>query len=127
MYCGKDINGPARPAAKSWLGDGVIENFDFPDIESCLDTPTSNFSMRIMGQIGSPEAGLYWFRLSSDEGSGLAINRQVVIHANHPKAFSAIESQILIEQSLDTIEVCYLEQHGAAGLRLERIPPGEEE
>lgn len=89
------------------------------------DAPADQFGVRIVGTIRAHADGEYHFRLSSDEGSRLYLNEDLLIDHDGVHAMTSQQVTIELEAAYHPIEILYFENSGPAGLHLEWRPPGQ--
>ena len=104
--------------------------FGLPDFDSLTPTSTGNidgfnlspaqrsdeFAIRFKSKIIIPEDGLYTFYTSSDDGSELFIDGQLVVDNNGIHAVAEQSGTISLTAGLHDIEVGYLEYQGGQSL-----------
>jgi hexosaminidase len=104
----------------SWAGAaaGVA-----PDVALPPGGPPENFGLRFTGWLEAPAAGVYTFRLNSDDGSRLAIADTMVVDHDGPHGPSERTGQVALAPGLHPIELLYFQAGGGSALRLEIDPP----
>lgn len=89
------------------------------------DAPADEFAVRIVGTLRAHADGEYLLRLSSDEGSRLYLNEELIIDHDGVHAMSSEQIAVELEAAYHPIEIFYFENSGTAGLHLEWLPPGQ--
>ena len=84
-----------------------------------------DFAIRWQGRVQAPIAGLYSFTLTSDDGSMLYIDQELVIDNGGQHPFLPVSGTIELSEGFHDIEVQYFEATGIAGLNLSWVLPGE--
>lgn len=84
-----------------------------------------NFALRFDGFVNIPEDGTYMFLLSSDDGSKLYVDEQVVIDNDAVHAPQQKRKPIKLKAGLHSVAVEYFEAGGGEELQVEVIPPGK--
>ena len=112
------INFDATPIATELVNE-IDENGVF-----FTGGPADDFAARYTGEFETSEAGNYTFFLSSDDGSRLFINGELVI--NNDGLHAVVEEQVTISlgAGTHTIEVLYFERGGGSVLDLDWSGPG---
>ncbi|MFN3260340.1 MAG: PA14 domain-containing protein, partial [Pikeienuella sp.] len=87
----------------------------------------ATFALRATGSITVDEAGVYEFRLGSDDGAVLFVNGEPVIDHDGLHTFKTKTGSLTLEPGEHEIEVRYFENTGRNGLSLEWKAPGEAE
>ncbi|MBU1338823.1 MAG: chitobiase/beta-hexosaminidase C-terminal domain-containing protein [Acidobacteria bacterium] len=93
-----------------------------PSLEGLKEN--ENFALLITGYLAVPETGVYVITLTSDDGTQLKINRNVLIendgiHGMRPKTGAAA-----LEKGLHPFELRYFQGKGGRGLRMGISGPG---
>ncbi|MCG5468143.1 ricin-type beta-trefoil lectin domain protein [Micromonospora sp. LAH09] len=84
-----------------------------------------NFVSQVLGNITTTQAGSYTFRLSSDDGSKLAINNTVVIdHDGLHGATPPKEGTVTLAAGLHPLRIDHFERGGGQQITLEWKTPG---
>ncbi len=83
------------------------------------------FALRAVGSVTVEEGGVFTLRLSSDDGSALFIDGQLVVSNDGRHGFQAIEGEIELSAGEHRIEIRYFEESGTQGLKLEWKEPGD--
>jgi beta-glucosidase len=87
----------------------------------------TNFSVKWTGTLAPPTTGTYTFGLSSDDGSRLYINGQLVIDNWRDQALTTETAQVQLTAGTPVqIEVDYYQGGGAAQVNLGWEPPGQD-
>ena len=68
--------------------------------------------------------GLYRFRLTSDDGSRLFVDAQLVIDNDGTHSMTQVEGSVTLTGEYVPIEIFYFDRYGSAGLILEWRPAG---
>ncbi|MCX7893546.1 MAG: PA14 domain-containing protein, partial [Burkholderiales bacterium] len=82
------------------------------------------FAVRWTGQIRIDVAGTYRFFTASDDGSRLFIDGVQVVNNGGLHAFQEASGQITLDAGYHDIRLEFVENFGAAGIRLSWDPPG---
>ena len=93
------------------------EGADFKDLES-------NFSVRLKGYLNIQKAGVYTFRLLSDDGSRLVINGQQVIDHDGLHGADAKDGLIKLSEGYHPFNLDYFQAAGGKGYALFWQAPG---
>ena len=90
-----------------------------------LDVRNRNqfFGVDFNGYLFVPQDGVYTFYLTSDEGSKLWINNQLVVDNDGLHAATELSGSITLESGFHAIEVGYFQLYGANTLSLEYAGP----
>lgn len=88
--------------------------------------PGENFSYRFDAYFVAPEAGVYTFELSSDDGSRLYIDGELAINHWGHHGMSPRSAAWSLTAGVHQLHVDYYEEDGWAGVRLRYAPPGGE-
>lgn len=99
----------------------VIDNIIFPQ-----DVPSLNFGLTYSGYLKIETEGMYEFFLSSDDGSKLTINEDVVILNDGLHAVVEKSGTIFLTKGYHKIEVAFFQLGGGKNLKLEMKSPVEE-
>lgn len=99
----------------------VVLQIDMEGEEFGLD---DRFVAQFSARLRAPVAGVYKFRLTSDDGSRLTINGNVVV-ANDGlhSAETAVEGEVELSEGLHELSVDYFENKGGQSVKLEWMPP----
>ncbi len=125
VYQGTEIDQRLHPGLPRFLHSKQVKQLDFPNLSTLLSEPSSNYALRVRGRLHCPTGGRYWFRLESDDGAGLAIDRAVVIDADYPRAFAPEDGVVALEAGEHDLELRFFQNGGRAGLRLSWKRPGD--
>jgi len=82
------------------------------------------YAVRIETAIRAHADGLYRFRLTSDDGSRLFVDAQLVIDNDGTHSMTQVEGSVTLTGEYVPIEIYYFDRYGSAGLILEWRPPG---
>ncbi|MFU8828036.1 MAG: PA14 domain-containing protein [Phycisphaerales bacterium] len=86
--------------------------------------PQDYYALHLVSSIRAQTAGLYEFRLGSDDGSRLHINDELVVDNDGLHGMVYQTGSILLSEGTHPFEIHYFERTGGAGLHLEWRPPG---
>jgi hypothetical protein len=84
----------------------------------------SNFITHAIGNINITDAGNYTFRLTSDDGSRLSIDDQVVVDHDGLHGETSKDGTITLTAGYHSLRVEFFEAGGGQVLRLAWLPPG---
>ena len=93
--------------------NGVINNFIISDAES-----EDYFAFEFNSIIKIPEKGLYEFYTSSDDGSVLYIDDNLVVNNNGSHSLKKISGHIALDKGYHDIKVIYFEDHSGNSLEV---------
>jgi hypothetical protein len=83
-----------------------------------------NFQAEVIGNVTIPTAGLYTFRLTSDDGSRLLIDGATVINHDGLHGVTSMEGGITLTTGYHGLHIDYFEAGGGQQLTLEWRQPG---
>ncbi|MEU8610907.1 family 16 glycoside hydrolase [Actinoplanes sp. NPDC048791] len=83
-----------------------------------------NFQAEVIGNVTIPAAGLYTFRLTSDDGSRLLIDGATVINHDGLHGVTSMEGGITLTTGYHSLHIDYFEATGGQQLTLEWRQPG---
>jgi hypothetical protein len=86
--------------------------------------PVDNFAALYEGKFSAPKAGLYTFRLTSDDGAALFIDGARVINHDGLHSATGRSAKITLDAGVHAIELRYFEARGDAVLDLDWSGPG---
>lgn len=93
---------------------GVADNFDLAAKED-----EENFSIDYQGFIQIPQDGVYKFYLSSDDGSLLQIDEELLINNDGLHSRTEVSAEVALGAGLHAIRISFFEKTGGNMLRLE--------
>ena len=119
--------------ATNYLGGPVVLqrteaiNFDWGTAAPGAGVPADNFSVRWVGQVEAPDAGVYQFQTTSDDGVRLWVNGQLVINnwTGHGPTVDTSTAVTLVAGQRTTIVLEYQEYTGGATIQLRWKTPGQ--
>lgn len=88
-------------------------------------TPADNIQVRYRGQILIPRDGVYGFDTTSDDGSMLFIDGQVVVNNNFFQGMTTRSGTVALTAGYHDISLGFYEGGGGAGVIYRWQPPGE--
>ncbi|MEO0944669.1 MAG: Ig-like domain-containing protein, partial [Pseudomonadota bacterium] len=86
--------------------------------------PTEDFAARYTGEFTVETGGVHTFYLSSDDGSRLLIDGNVIVNHDGLHGTSTLSNTVNLSAGAHTIEVIYFERGGSATLDLDWAGPG---
>ena len=99
-------------------------NFNTVNGSGYIGGPSDYFAAKYTGTFDAPTAGDFTFYLTSDDGSQLFINGQLIIDNDGVQAATEIAQTISLSAGSHTIELRYFEAAGEAVLDLDWAGPG---
>jgi hexosaminidase len=109
------------------MGQEGPEGHSFvPMVTLPTDSPATSFGMTLSGFLRVPRKGIYTFFLTSDDGSRLTMEGQVVVDHDGPHGMATRSGQIALHRGWHPLEVRYFQAGGGLGLELEVEGPGLE-
>lgn len=127
VYRGTGINGALDDGSERFLEKRSIRNIDFRDLLEEELPMRQQYAIRVNGTINIKQSGTYWFRVESDDGAGLAIDKRIVVDANRIKHYSPEDGRIALNAGDHQIELRYFQAAHKAGMRLLWRKPGDKE
>lgn len=115
----KDIDWAAKPAIS-----GVLEKVDLLDSDFAQLGLMDNFAASAEGYLSLNEDKNIDFRLSSDDGSRLFINGQLMIDNDGPHGMTPADCEVQLKKGYHKIRVDYFQGGGGRGLQLMWAPHG---
>ncbi|MBN1356629.1 hypothetical protein JXA40_10250 [bacterium] len=113
-----------------WSGEPVCTQIDIPwefEWQTEPEKPfPSPFSIRWSGYLRIGRAGFYEFKLTSDDGSILTIDRTVIINNAGEHGIRNVGGMAYLETGYHAIELKYFDSRWLAKLKLEWFPPSGE-
>jgi len=106
----------ARVPAERRVVDHV--GVDFPSLIT-----TDAFALRFEARLKIEQAGDYTFALASDDGSCLYLDQQLVVDNDSDHVMAEKSGGCHLAAGLHSLELCYFDQAGGQGLRLEWSGP----
>ena len=101
--------------------NGVLSQFDFsPRLQE------ESFGFAYNGFVNAPENGAYRFYTSSDDGSQLFINDQLVVDNDGLHGMIEKDGLVALAKGYHKIRVTYFEKSGGDGLTVSWKGPGIE-
>ena len=85
-----------------------------------------NFMVVYSGDILIPESSKYVFRLTSDDGSRLYIDDQLIVDNGGYHGMFAVDGEVILEEGQHSIKVEFFNGGGGMGVSLQWIKYGEE-
>lgn len=85
-----------------------------------------HFALRFRGYFQAPEAGVYTFYLSSDDGARLLLHNRLIVDNGGSHSRRTRQGRLALAAGFHPIEVLYFEDYAGQSLRLEVQVPGEE-
>ncbi|MFI5934143.1 family 16 glycoside hydrolase [Actinoplanes sp. NPDC051494] len=82
------------------------------------------FQSEVTGNVSIATAGSYTFRLTSDDGSRLALDGATVITNDGPHGATSVEGTVSLTTGYHALRIDYFERDGGQQLTLEWRPPG---
>ncbi|UCF62783.1 MAG: family 20 glycosylhydrolase [bacterium] len=97
----------------TFLYEGIIDQIRIP-----ADAPNEHFAVELAGYIKIPFSGMYTFTLSSNDGSRLYIDNQLVVDHDHFHRLDNLKGQIALAPGFHTIHILYFEYIGEQKLEM---------
>ncbi|MEZ4883597.1 MAG: family 16 glycoside hydrolase [Chitinophagales bacterium] len=107
-----DFDFEAKPYFQTVVSDVVVKSTDFVSIES-------NYVIRYDGYLEVSESDVYTFKLTSDDGSQLFINQQIVVDNDGFHGMEAIEGKMALGKGKHALKVLFFQGLGGQGLTFE--------
>ena len=92
---------------------GIIKNISILEIEK-----QENFGIIYTGYLNIPEDGFYTFYLSSNDGSTLELNEEIIINNDGPHGNREVKTSISLRKGMHKISVNYFQMGGGSNLEL---------
>ena len=127
VYKGTDINGVLDSNSDRFIEERSIRNVDFRNLFDAGLPLKKKYTIRFNGTITINQSGVYWFRVESDDGAGLAIDNRIIVDANRIKGFSPEDGRIALDVGDYPIELRYFQGSGNAGIQLFWKEPGDKQ
>ena len=127
VFKGNQINGQLSKDSDRHLKQLKVSQLDYPDLLKA-ENPfgvIKHFSLTGITFLKIEKAGNYWFRIDSDDGICVAINKRVVFDRNKSGNIRRGEFEVPLTEGLHRIDLRYFQNAGGAKLQLSWIPPGE--
>ena len=124
VFDGIKINGALSSSDSRFVAVHDVSNVNLPNLHESFKYRYENYALQFDGFLKIDQAGQYSFRVESDDGACLLIGGELVIDANHPKAYGPVDSLIFLEPGNHRVVLRYFQFFGEAGLVLSWIPPG---
>ncbi len=108
---------PDHTTVETWINRPASTSAPLPQFQKDL------FGIRLSGSIDIPEEGVWQFRLTSDDGSDLHIDRTLVIDNDGLHSMRSRTASVLLSKGRHPITVRVFENYVHLGLILEWRPP----
>ncbi len=82
------------------------------------------FGVRYTGWIRVPDDGIYTFHVTSDDGSALRVDDEVVVDNDGPHGAQERTGQVALQAGLHRLSLLYFQAGGGLALELSVTPPG---
>lgn len=106
----------------------VVKSLDYPELRGTSLAPQSDeFALLAQALFRAPKAGLYFFRVSSDDGACLFVNNRLVVSVPVPRIAMPVEGWAQLEPGTYPLELRYFQKSGGATLKLEWSTPEDRE
>jgi hypothetical protein len=93
---------------------------EIPDFDSA-----DNYYMRWRGEISIAESGTYMFRTTSDDGSLVIIDGELVVNNDGWHGMQSVEGSIQLSAGFHTITIPFYEDGGGSGLEVSYAAEGD--
>ena len=149
LFCSKDPNKAVRVMLPGWEGKyfkiaadvtnvpdmrgreaefhstTLDLNFDREEFQKmAVGFPEDHFAARWMGEMQVTESGMYQFYLSSDDGSRLIVDDEIVIENDNVHGMeNTLEGTVELDAGYHEVTVDYFEQGGEQGISLKYSGP----
>lgn len=125
VFKGHEIDG--RLDEDRLLSSEVVSKVEFYPLNMEDYGVNRDFALEFRGWLKTTITGDYWFRVESDDGTGLALDHRIVISANRPKGFGREDGQIHLTPGFHSVDLRYFQHRGSAAIKWWWKPPGATE
>ncbi|RME92724.1 MAG: glycosyl hydrolase, partial [Bacteroidetes bacterium] len=102
--------------SKAALFAGVIPHIEFYNAD--FGDLTDHFAIEVTGYLRIPKTNNYTFRLTSDDGSALYIDDQLIIKNDGLHGDVAMDGEVVLAEGFHPVRVRFFESGGGASFRL---------
>jgi len=119
-----NLNLPWGSPNKRWVYTGTTIDFNSPQAFALPDNRLELFATRYYGSFVVPKDGKYTFIISSDDGSKLYINDDLVVDNDGLHGAQERSGEVELNQGLNSFRLDFFQNYGGGSLRMWWTGPG---